>query len=127
MEDNISSSFNNNLLFHLEDIDYISQSYPFISTSHHTMILFMDGCGTLTIDDIPYLVTKGKIFLIQPHSMIDLSDLTKQFHFYKITFTAFQLKHEYPSPYLGALFLMKWSIPFTQIRALFVLPKIYII
>ncbi|MEK3729539.1 AraC family transcriptional regulator [Lysinibacillus sp. FSL W8-0953] len=104
MEDNISSSFNNNLLFHLEDIDYISQSYPFISTSHHTMILFMDGCGTLTIDDIPYLVTKGKIFLIQPHSMIDLSDLTKQFHFYKITFTAFQLKHEYPSPYLGALF-----------------------
>ncbi len=102
MEDN--HSFRHNLLFHLEDIDCISQSYPFICPSHHTMILFTDGCGTLTIDDIPYLVTKGKIFLIQPHSMIDLSDLTNEFCFYKITFTAFQVQQELPSPYLGPIF-----------------------
>ncbi|WP_255601399.1 hypothetical protein [Lysinibacillus sp. K60] len=47
MEDNKSASINKDLLFHLENIDCISQSYPFISTSHHTMILFTDGCGTL--------------------------------------------------------------------------------
>lgn len=104
MKDNHSISFNNDLLFHLEDIDCISKSYPFISTSNHTILLFTDGCGTLTIDDIPYLVTKGKIFLIQPHSMIDLSDLSNEFRFYKISFTAFQLQHERPSPYIGPIF-----------------------
>lgn len=104
MEDNKSASINNDLLFHLEDIDCISQSYPFISTSFHTILLFMDGCGTLTIDDIPYLGTKGKIFLVPPHSMIDLSDLTKDFRFYKITFTAFQLINKCPSPFLESIF-----------------------
>ncbi len=104
MEDNKSASINNDLLFHLEDIDCISQSYPFISTSHHTIILFTDGCGTLTINDSPYLVTKGKIFLIKPQSMIDLSDLTKEFRFYKIAFTAFQLKQGALSLYLGPIF-----------------------
>lgn len=104
MEVNKSASINNDLLFHLEDIDCISQSYPFISTSHHMMILFIDGCGTLTINDSPYLVTKGKIFLIKPQSMIDLSDLTKEFRFYKIAFTAFQLKQGALSLYLGPIF-----------------------
>ncbi|WP_341301276.1 helix-turn-helix domain-containing protein [Lysinibacillus sp. FSL H8-0500] len=104
MEVNKSASINNDLLFHLEDIDCISQSYPFISTSHHMMIFFIDGCGTLTINDSPYLVTKGKIFLIKPQSMIDLSDLTKEFRFYKIAFTAFQLKQGALSLYLGPIF-----------------------
>ena len=45
MEDNKSASINNDLLFHLEDIDCISQSYPFISTSHHTMILLQMAVG----------------------------------------------------------------------------------
>ena len=103
MEDKNSASFNKDLLFHLEAIDCISQSYPFISTSYHTVILFTDGCGTLTIDEIPYLVTKGKIFLVQPHSMIDLSDITKCFRFYKISFSAFQLILG-PSPYVGPIF-----------------------
>lgn len=71
MEDKNSTSFTKDLLFHLETIDCISQSYPFISTTHHTIIHFTDGNGTLTIDEIPYLVTKGKIFLVQPHSIID--------------------------------------------------------
>ncbi|MGR6906758.1 helix-turn-helix domain-containing protein [Lysinibacillus sp. BSL11] len=104
MEDNKSASINKDLLFHLDNIDCISQSYPFISTSHHTMILFTDGCGTLMIDDIPYLVTKGKIFLVQPRSMIDLSDINNGYCFYKITFSAFQLKHKHLSPHLGSIF-----------------------
>ncbi|MGG2084104.1 AraC family transcriptional regulator [Lysinibacillus pakistanensis] len=103
MEDKNSTSFTKDLLFHLEAIDCITQSYPFISTSHHMMILFTDGCGTLTIDDIPYLVTKGKIFLVQPHSMIDLSGITKDFCFYKISFSAFQLVQG-PSPYIEPIF-----------------------
>lgn len=41
MEDKNSTSFTKDLLFHLEAIDCITQSYPFISTSHHTMIFFL--------------------------------------------------------------------------------------
>jgi AraC-like DNA-binding protein len=95
-------------LFHFIDIDCISlallESYPFISTSQHTLLLFINGSGTLSINDMPYLVTKGKCFLIQPHSSFDFLDMDDHSMFYKVSFQAFQLVENVPVVFHEHLF-----------------------
>jgi len=95
VKDNHSAPFNQEFLFHFIGIDCIShslqRSYPFLSISQHTLLFFINGSGTLFINDMPYLVTKGKCFLVHPHSSIDLSDMDEHSMFYKISFLAFQL------------------------------------
>lgn len=78
----------------------------------HTLIIFISGNGTLTIDDSPYLVTQGKIFLLSPDSVMDFSDIDKHnYSFYKISFTTIQLQQQIPSTYKESLFSNQVEYP----------------
>lgn len=92
------------LLFHLSNIDYITchthDSFQNVNSTQYTLIIFITGCGTLSIDDKPYLVSIGKSFLLPPNSVLDLSDIDKQsYRFYILSFTAIQLEQQVPSTY----------------------------
>lgn len=102
-------SYETALLFHLSDIDYFTRSVQWscqqILAKQHTLIIFTTGCGTLTIDDNPYVVAQGKIFLLPPDSVMDFSDIDKHhYSFYKISFTTIQLQQQVPSTYKESLF-----------------------
>ncbi|GLC88909.1 helix-turn-helix domain-containing protein [Lysinibacillus piscis] len=100
MQDKNTSTF----LFQLIDITYISQRQPLLTAAHYTLIIFKQGNGTLTIDEQPHVVTKGKIFLIQPYSTVDISTIDEDACFYQITFSAFQTVHQELAVYKGQLF-----------------------
>lgn len=108
VKDNHLTPSNQELLFHFVTIDCIShtllENYPFISSSQHTLLLFINGRGTLSINDMPHLITKGKCFLVAPHSSLDLADMDEHSFFYKISFQAFQLVENLPVLFQGHLF-----------------------
>ncbi|MFY0521356.1 ABC transporter substrate-binding protein [Lysinibacillus sphaericus] len=109
LENKKSLSCETALLFHLSDIDYITRSTQRscqqILVKQHTFIIFITGSGTLTIDDTPYVVAQGKIFLLPPDSVMDFSDIEKyNYSFYKMSFTTIQLQQQIPTTYKESLF-----------------------
>ncbi|MGG3448532.1 helix-turn-helix transcriptional regulator [Domibacillus aminovorans] len=96
-------------LFHLTRIDYVTYSthlkFQSIVTLQHTMIIFINiENGTLTIDDKSCFATNGKVLLLTPGSVIELTDVDKQFSFYQLTFTVIQLGQQEPFRYNDKLF-----------------------